>query len=168
MELNFEPPVEGECIGRKSVGDKLFYYVLIGIPLLSLMIIVPMICLFTDHYLYAILSFALSIVLFSIGYKIISEFVSGWRLIYVNDGFYLNKFRKIQKIGLIVLDNNTLEFNCEYEIKRVLIRSKPNHIINTGYHFIIEKRFRDKPHMLVDFLNTHARNTTQILEALED
>jgi hypothetical protein len=123
---------------------------------------------FTDHYLYAILSFALSIVLFSIGYKNISEFVSEWRLIYVNDGFYLHKFRKIQKIGLIVLDNNTFEFNCEYEIKRLLITWKPNIVSKGEPRFVIEKRFRDKPHMLVDFLNTHARNTTQILEALED
>jgi len=164
MELNFDPPVEGECIGRMSVGGKLFYYVLIGIPLLSLMIIVPMVCLFTDHYLYAIISYALSNVLFFIGFKTISEFVSGWRLIYVNDGFCVHKFRKIQKIGLIVLDNNTIEFNCEYEIKRLLITWKPNIIISREHSFVIEKRFRDKPNVLVDFLNTHARNTTPLLE----
>jgi hypothetical protein len=164
MELNFEPPVEGECIGSMSVVGKFFYHVLITLPLLSLMIIVPMVCLFTHHYLYAILSFVLSIVLFAIGYKTISDIQSGWRLIYMNDGFYLDRSRKIQKIGLIVLDNNTLEVVCEYEIKRLLITWKPNHIINTGYHFIIEKRFSDKPHLLVEFLNTHARNTTPLLE----
>ena len=164
MELNFEPPVEGECIGSMSVVGKFFYHVLITLPLLSLMIIVPMVCLFTHHYLYAILSFVLSIVLFAIGYKTISDIQSGWRLIYMNDGFYLDRSRKIQKIGLIVLDNNTIEFNCEYEIKRLLITWKPNIIISREHSFVIEKRFRDKPNVLVDFLNTHARNTTPLLE----
>lgn len=164
MEQNFEPPVDGECVGRMSFGGKLFFYCFLSMPFLIFTFIVPFFCLFTHHFLLAILSFVSSSVTFFVLYKTISEFNRGWRLIYSNDGFHLHNYTKIHKIGHIILDNNTLEFDCVFEIERLVRKDKSNIIINTGYSFIIEKRFRDTPHLLVEFLNNHARNTTPLLE----
>lgn len=166
MELNFEPPVEGECIGRGiSLKDKLsltfhtimiMFFVFLGVFAMifgksdkDALVGVSMIpfCLFWRYILFQ---------------AKFSEIDASRRLIYLKDGFLLKHSKyKLKKMSVISLVGNKLFLECEFE-RKTLIGQMDIH--NRQMEFKIEKRFRDKPHLLVEFLNTHARNTTPLLE----
>ena len=164
MELNFEPPVEGECIGRGiSLKDKLsltfhtimiMFFVFIGLMILIwedkgplVLTLMILFCLFWRYILFQ---------------AKFSEIDASRRLIYLKDGFLLKHSKyKLKKMSVISLVGNKLFLECEFE-RKTLIGQIELHEKQMEYK--IEKRFSDKPHLLLEFLNTHARNTTPLLE----
>ncbi len=165
MELNFEPPVEGECIGRGiSLKDKLsLTFHTIMIMFFVFLGVFSMILSKSDKH--ALMGY--SMILFCFFWRFMfhskfSEIDASRRLIYLKDGFLLKHSKyKLKKMSVISLVGNKLFLECEFE-RKTLIGQIELHEKQMEYK--IEKRFSDKPHLLLEFLNTHARNTTPLLE----
>lgn len=162
MELNFEPPVEGECIGRGiSLRDKL---VLIGLIVLICFSVWALILvgLRQTVFQYIVVSLGFGSVFLFVLRGAFIEIDASSRLVYSKNGFLLKHYKyRLLKMSTISLVGNKLYFIAEFD-RKGLIGNPILH--NKRMEFKIEKRFRDKPHLLVEFLNTHARNTTPLLE----
>jgi hypothetical protein len=76
------------------------------------------------------------------------------RLIWQKDGVSVGGY-KVKKISNLTLDENTLSFTCEFERPKFLNSTT---IQSGDFEFKISRRFREKPYLLLEFLNTHDRN----------
>jgi len=154
MESKFIEPANGECIGRwHSIADKTLYlsYIIIHfLPLPSLLGIGSID--FIEVMLYYIILLVVSL-LFIRGYIFRLEasrrlFVSERGLVLNNT---LNKYEIIE-ISNIYLYRNIIKFKCMYKTPRLGLGDRFN-IRESEFEYKIEKRFREKPHELLEYLN---------------
>ena len=155
MESKFIEPANGECIGRwHSIADKtlyLAYIIIYFLPLPSLFGIGS--ADFIEVMLYYIILLVVSL-LFIRGYLFRLE--ASRRLFVSERGLVLNKTLnkyEIIEISNIYLDRNIINFKCMYKIPRLFSIRGGFEIKESEFEYKIEKRFREKPHELLEYLN---------------
>ena len=155
MESKFIEPANGECIGRwHSIVDKtsyLAYIIIFFLPLPSFIIGIGSM-VFIEVMLYYIILLVVSL-LFIRGYLFRLE--ASRRLFVSEKGLVLNKILykyEVIEISNIYLDRNIIKFKCMYKIPRLSLRGGFK-IKESEFEYKIEKRFREKPHELLKYLN---------------
>lgn len=161
MESKFIEPANGECIGRwHSIGDKTIVFTLTTL-LTTLLISFGLLIIFKygDEIIKVMLTFGLLIIfllVFVIFFKgPLFRLEASQRLFVSEKGLVLNKTLKkyeIVEISTIYLDRNIIKFKCMYKIPRLSLRGGFK-IKESEFEYKIEKRFREKPHELLEYLN---------------
>ena len=157
MESKFIEPANGECIGRwHSIADKTIVF-----TLTTLVISFGVLFLFKDgdEIIKVTLNFALVIIflfVFLFFFKGPLFRLEASRRLFVSEkGLVLNnklyKYEVIE-ISTIYLDRNIIKFKCMYKIPRLSLRGGFK-IKESEFEYKIEKRFREKPHELLKYLN---------------
>ena len=157
MESKFIEPANGECIGRwHSIADKTIVF-----TLTTLVISFGVLFLFKDgdEIIKVTLNFALVIIflfVFLFFFKGPLFRLEASRRLFVSEkGLVLNnklyKYEVIE-ISTIYLDRNIIKFKCMYKIPRLSLRGGFK-IKESEFEYKIEKRFREKPHELLEYLN---------------
>ena len=157
MESKFIEPANGECIGRwHSIADKTIVF-----TLTTLVISFGVLFLFKDgdEIIKVTLNFALVIIflfVFLFFFKGPLFRLEASRRLFVSEkGLVLNKILykyEVIEISNIYLDRNIIKFKCMYKIPRLSLRGGFK-IKESEFEYKIEKRFREKPHELLKYLN---------------
>ena len=164
MELKFIEPANGECIGRwHSIIDK------IGMLGINFLFYFPIFCfiVFTFKnwesqekvafaFIYVIIYITILSFILLFFYKRTWHRLNASRRLFVSEkGLVLNKTLnkyEIIEISNIYLDRNIINFRCKYKTPRFSIKGGYN-IMESEFEYKIEKRFREKPNELLEYLN---------------
>jgi len=169
MDSNLNLPVEGECIGRRTFLDTCQATLHQIMILLSIGFFVVSYYTFDDIFnldkskfyvvllslLYALsITFIYLVVYYFFFKRALWKSIVSKQLIWQKDGVSLGGY-KVKKISNLSLDENTLSFTCKFERPKFLNSTT---IQSCDFEFKVSRRFREKPFLLLEFINTHDRN----------
>jgi len=154
MQEEFNKPVKGECIGSYfDFYDRCFMYfwsvmlVILGLSTLFYL---------GQNPLKIILAFFVYIIFFFlfvlIYYRKLTRITASRSLFISENGLCLGK-RKYEILGIsnIYLQDDFINFNCQYKADAISLGKFK--ILESEFKFKIEKRFRQKPYALCEYLN---------------
>ena len=164
MESKFIEPANGECIGRwHFISDKITVLWLNFVFISPLFILIVFILANLEGIQKVFLAFIFLIIYYIIIIVFLLLFsredlfrLQASRRLFVSErglvlNNTLNKYEIIE-ISNIYLDRNIINFKCMYKIPRLSLRGGFK-IKESEFEYKIEKRFREKPHELLEYLN---------------
>ena len=163
MESKFIEPANGECIGRwHSIIDKIVLFGIMFLFYFPLFILIAFIFNTEDvvkvffAFIYLIIYYIILTFILLFFYKRTWHRLNASRRLFVSEkGLVLNKTLnkyEIIEISNIYLDRNIINFRCKYKTPRFSIKGGYN-IMESEFEYKIEKRFREKPNELLEYLN---------------